>query len=389
MKQEVDIHEDFIINKLKSLLELKYLYKTTCFGRSLFIIVLKGNCSSLTQELSAMVAKIFQEETDSLFRIFSFDYAEQQLREGNLFFVHGCKWDNVIYKNSDSELDIFHEYTADKKTLGTIEVSFQKECTKITAFIDGATFFIEKENYTQAAFMLHQYIELWYRYAALCIMGKERKSHSIKELQTYLNVFTPELGYLFDTEQEEERILLKLLDDAYVTARYGNNYHITKEQINLILKKANEVEAIISDLFYSKLEVCKKPGGNGEEKIAVNNTKEQQVSLSNQKEILGLFEALNAKNFSSLTPYRFKKGHYTTGIVTKGYLDTSYVISNLIKVCALALEAGSCPTRSIPEPEFNIKEVLNYIIDIIPHKEMELLDTIRYYALESETKNNH
>jgi len=63
------------------------------------------------------------------------------------------------------------------------------------------------------------------------------------------------------------------------------------------------------------------------------------------------------------------------------------MISNLLKVCILALEVERFPTRSIPQPEHNIKEVLGYILDLIPHEEMELLDAVRDLALTPETNS--
>ncbi|REE28014.1 hypothetical protein DFQ09_101856, partial [Winogradskyella pacifica] len=172
-----------IISKLINCLEIKYIYKTEIVlekeSKTLLIVILQGNCSSLTKELSAMIAKIFQEETDFLYRIFSFEYAHHQLKEENLFFVHGCSWEKQIFYNPNSELDNFHEYYATGKTLNQIQSIFEKEHYKMAAFMDGAKFFVEKSNLHQAAFMLHQYIELWFRYTALILMGKERKSHSI------------------------------------------------------------------------------------------------------------------------------------------------------------------------------------------------------------------
>ena len=301
----------------------------------------------------------------------------QQLKEENLFFVHGCNWNKLIFKDSDAALDSFHEYHIPEKTLSNIQSVFEKERNKI------ATFFIEKNNLPQATFMLHQYIELWFRYVALFVMGKERKSHSIKELQTYIRAFAPAFGNLFNTEIEEEQHLLKLLDDAYKTTRYGNNYHINLDQIHKILEKANTIESIATLLFKNRLDACTKPELNPKEVNAPKN----QCPQSNGTELSNFIKSLSKKDFSALKPYPYKKGLYTIGIVTEGYLETSFMISNLLKVCIIAMEAECCSTRSIPEPEHNIKGVLGYILDMIPHNEMELLDVMRDLALETETNN--
>lgn len=78
-------------------------------------------------------------------------------------------------------------------------------------------------------------------------------------------------------------------------------------------------------------------------------------------------------------------GHKTIDITTEGYLDSSFMISNLIKVCITALEKENYSTRSVPQPHSNISGVLGYILDLIPHDEMEFLDKIRKLLSEQNT----
>tara|TARA_R110002153_G_scaffold139451_7_gene290049 strand:- start:32 stop:502 length:471 start_codon:yes stop_codon:yes gene_type:complete len=155
------------------------------------------------------------------------------------------------------------------------------------------------------------------------------------------------------------------------------------EQIHRIKEKANEVQSMTTLLFKNKLDACTKTVENPEE----SDIPKEQCSTRNDLEMSNFIKSLSVKDFSALKPYPFKKGLYSTGIVTEGYLDISFTISNLLKVCIMAMEAGNCSTRSIPEPAHNIREVLGYVLDLIPHNEMELLDTLRYLALETETNS--
>jgi HEPN domain-containing protein len=374
MKDKILNQQEQIIDRIKSLLEVKYVFKsieTTANNQVLFIVILNVNCSSLTKELSSMVAKIFQEETDFLYRIFSFEYAQQQLIEENLFFVNGCNWNNIVYYEPSSKLDVFFEYYPNEKLLSRIEENFHKEHSKIIAFLEGAQFYIEKDNLKQSAFMLQQCIELWFRFAALLAMGKERKSHSIKELQTYIKSYVPELGNLFDCEKEEEQGLLKLVDDAYVVTRYESSYEINSQKIEIIKEKANRIELVVTHLFNNLFDACKNNINNSD--YDTNQTSTESIDFTYYKFI----NSLSEKDFSSLKPYPHKKGLYTIGVMTLGYLETSFMISNLLKVCILAMEYEYAPTRSIPDPTHNVKEVLGYVLDMIPHEEMELLDVLR------------
>ena len=62
------------------------------------------------------------------------------------------------------------------------------------------------------------------------------------------------------------------------------------------------------------------------------------------------------------------------------------MISSLLKVCITALDAERTPNSVVPEPEQNIREVLGYILNMIPYEEMEFLDKIRNLLSDMETQ---
>ncbi|MFC5194763.1 HEPN domain-containing protein [Bizionia hallyeonensis] len=383
MSQILNSHQEQVINKLTTLLDIKYIYQSDTGlaggNQPLLIVVLSGYCSALTQKLSAMVAKICQEETAMLYRIFPLDYAEEQLIADNLFFVYHCSWDKLVYQSPQTEPDRFQEYQIPQSTSNNIQTSFNKESQKLAGFLKGATFFMDNHQGSHAAYMLHQYIELWFRFAALITMGKARKSHRIKELQSYIKDFAPELGNLFPTEIEAEHSLLNLLDAAYIATRYENHYHINTEQLQRILEKAKALEAMVTRIYTTLWEACTNPLTNPKERQKPN----ESCRPPNATEKANFIQSLSERDFPSLKPHRVRTGLYTMELLTEGYLDTAYMIANLVKVCLLAMESDYRGTRYIPDPEFNIKEVLGFILDMIPYTEMEMLDTIRDEALKT------
>jgi hypothetical protein len=56
--------------------------------------------------------------------------------------------------------------------------------------------------------------------------------------------------------RKEDRDLLKLLDDAYITAHYSKNYHITKFQLKILSEKAWHLNFVVALLYGEKLEAC-------------------------------------------------------------------------------------------------------------------------------------
>ena len=113
-----------------------------------------------------------------------------------------------------------------------------------------------------------------------------------------------------------------------------------------------------------------------------------QVEESELKEraFLDRVKELAKEHFYTLKPFPSKKELYTVNLITEGYLETSFMISSLLKVCITALDAERTPNRVVPEPYQNIKEVLGYVLNMIPYEEMEFLDKIRH-AIPNEEKH--
>jgi len=327
-----------------------------------------------------MIGKIFQEETDFLYRVFPYGYAEQQLKDGNLFFVHGCAWSNLIYSGPSEEMDVFHGYGTDEKTLDNIRFNFGKELEKINGFMEGAAFFLENGNLSQSVFLYHQVLELLFRTVELFLMGKERKCHSIKEHQVYIRAFAPELGNLFDVDIEEEQLSLKLLDEAYITTRYSNNYRINNAQLDNIRQKARRMYRIVAQLFENRLEACRRAydGQDATTTVRFIDSKEKPIGdIPDTIERLGRLAGMAKDHFKLLKPDEDREGIYKVELTTKGYLDTAFMISNFLKVCILAMYTDEHPGGLIPHPNHNVQEVLKYILELIPLEEMELLDELR------------
>lgn len=77
----------------------------------------------------------------------------------------------------------------------------------------------------------------------------------------------------------------------------------------------------------------------------------------------------------------------TVQLRLSGYADVMYLISDIVKVCILALDdGGSHDNVHIPEPGSNISGVLGIILNLIPYEEADLLDKIRESVL-SEPEN--
>lgn len=89
------------------------------------------------------------------------------------------------------------------------------------------------------------------------------------------------------------------------------------------------------------------------------------------------------KHFVLLQPENIKKKRDSLSLNLSGYTEVAYLMSDIIKVCILALDGMDSHGHSrIPEPETNISGVLSILLDLVPYEEFEFLDHIRQEVLE-------
>lgn len=348
-----------IIQKLIETLSVKAVFVIPFIGeeeKKLFLIIKQDTDSN-----PVSVAELFQGHPQFVYRIYEETYAIEQLKEGNVFFLRGLLQKHLKYgaiKTLNPDLDFGEAF---KKAADL----FNKEHNKALDFQDGATFYIEKENYPQAAFMLHQAIELAFRTVELITMGKEKICHGIAYHQKYIQSFVPELGGLFSTANEEEAQLLDLLDTAYRNVRYDRDYKISLESIKSLQDKVGKISKITEDEFTKRYTYCKK--------LLASTPKEKRLSV--EEITTSLKELLNRKYHkmgnNTKTPY------YRTDIVVEDPLEVFYTVTNLLKVCVLAAEGtDGYSSKVISQPYVNIRNVLEFAIQLLPYEEMECLEQL-------------
>ncbi|WP_138090238.1 hypothetical protein [Sphingobacterium daejeonense] len=90
-----------------------------------------------------------------------------------------------------------------------------REQQKIDEFKEGYYHFNEKGKYSLASFMLHQAIELTYRYLELLLIAKERVTHSIRCHHLYMKEISSIYANVFDEDDHDDIVLLQVLEDIY------------------------------------------------------------------------------------------------------------------------------------------------------------------------------
>ena len=107
--------------------------------------------------------------------------------------------------------------------------------------------------------------------------------------------------------------------------------------------------------------------------------------MKKEKLINKLLE-LKQHHMMHLTPDTSRKGKCYKGTYrVDSYLDLMFLIINLIKVCIVALEENEqlCDLE-VPNPKYNVMEVLRFVTQLIPSEELALVDKLSELLEELE-----
>lgn len=235
-----------IVDQIITLVDVERIYvhrhekEEIC--HTVLTILIANTCTKSPAELLPLVNILFTEQQALHFTLHPAHQIKDAIGKGNLYFYNICTEANLIYGKAGSDYEIIPTSLNWQEMLENARKQYDSEEEKIKAFVSGAGFYLEKENYAQSAFMLHQAIELNYRAIEHFITGRSKITHSIKAHQKYLKPYCTELSNIFLADRERDMDLLKLLDDAYLAVRYENSYQINKLDLSALRVKASEVK---------------------------------------------------------------------------------------------------------------------------------------------------
>lgn len=225
----------------------QFQYKETSFKE---LVILFPNSSKLhITEARPLLNMVMADIPEYRFRVFYLHEVKQALLQGSIVFYSICREENLIYQLEGSDHVLLLPNLTAKAVSNKVKRNFEKELKKIGGFREGAAFYMNRQDVVMSTFMLHQVIELSYRAAELLVIGRDKISHSICNHQKFIQQYVPELGLVFNSQDEEEMKLLALLDDAYRAVRYENIYTVNDEQVLFFMSKADLMAKLIAELY--------------------------------------------------------------------------------------------------------------------------------------------
>ena len=122
---------------------------------------------------------------------------------------------------------------------------FDDKFGRANDFLDGVKFYCDSNRYLMASFHLHQSAENFLRTIPMVFILYGHKSHDLSELINAAKKHTTEIFNTFPRDTEEEKRLFDLLQRAYIESRYNPDFEITKEDIDALIPKVEQLRSIV------------------------------------------------------------------------------------------------------------------------------------------------
>ncbi|WP_086995203.1 HEPN domain-containing protein [Rhizobium sullae] len=175
-----------------------------------------------------------------------------QLARGRPFFTDIAKDGIVLYEEPGHPLAQPKALTPEEAR-AEAQRYFDQWFPSADAFSASAGFLIERGNLKEAAFNLHQAVERLYHTVLLTLALHSPKSHRIKVLRSQAESADARLVAAWPRDTRFARRCFELLSRAYVEARYSSKYTISSEELQWLVARVKDLQALVEEICKDRL----------------------------------------------------------------------------------------------------------------------------------------
>jgi uncharacterized protein len=216
-----------------------------------FFIVISGKTGVRFTELEPILNIAYLKDQRVSCSLHSQGNVLEGLKSGHIFYSLNFISENLVYDNKVLEYPVTSTEALQTMKQQTAK-KFKGYYDKAIAFYECAVSLNENRSTSVTLFMLHQATELILRGILISLNGYDKKTHEIRALKKYIRRCAQPLNnYLPDTTETEKRVL-DILDKAYLSSRYEDNYVTGDEDNTYLFEKIKQL------LTFSKAYVEKR-----------------------------------------------------------------------------------------------------------------------------------
>jgi predicted nucleotidyltransferase/HEPN domain-containing protein len=211
-------------------------------------------------QLSRRLAKTIHRTPVSLIAD-DIQFVNRRLRKSQYFYIDILREGIQLYDSGKFQLAEPIEITP-KERKKLADEDFEYWFNSAKGFLKGFHYYLQEQELSIAAFQLHQVTERLYGTILLVFTRYKPSTHDIEKLGQRASSVEPRFITVFPRSTEEEKERFKLLRKAYVDARYKPSYTITKEQLDWLAERVQELQDLTEKLCKEKIASYEQESSN-------------------------------------------------------------------------------------------------------------------------------
>jgi predicted nucleotidyltransferase/HEPN domain-containing protein len=188
-------------------------------------------------------------------------FMNRRLRKSQYFYIDILREGVLLYDSGKFQLAEPIEISPkERKQLAEkdLEYWFKNGCD----FIKYHKLAHAEGDLNKSAFFLHQATECFYGTILLVFTRYKPSTHDLEKLSQRVSSIEPRFLSIFPRSTEKGKERFKLLRKAYVDARYKPSYTITKEQLDWLAGRVQELQALTEKLCREKIASYEQESSN-------------------------------------------------------------------------------------------------------------------------------
>jgi HEPN domain-containing protein/predicted nucleotidyltransferase len=220
------------------------------------LVVTEKKEIALDATLWAKVSEILQNLSLSASpKLIAHDIAElnKKLSEGQYFFSDIKKEGILLFDTKKYELAEERKLSPQEKQK-VAKNHFEHWFNKAEDFLDSFQLMMLKGRFTSSAFHLHQIAESCYKAILLVFTNYTPREHFLEILDKEAGKHHAKLKNIFPKLTKEDEDRFKLLEYAYIGGRYDPEYHISREDLEILAVNVKKLVNLTEEICKKKIE---------------------------------------------------------------------------------------------------------------------------------------
>lgn len=182
----------------------------------------------------------------------NYNYVNKMITDGHYFFVDIQKEGIYLYRKHRHNIGEIKTIPPEKRKQLDLQ-EFKKWFKKAKEFYRSYELNLKERQYKLAAFMLHQATECFYSAVTLVFVNYRFRLHDIETLGRKAVSYNAEFAKVFPCDTDEQKKMFDLLRKAYIDARYKDSYEITKEQLEYLGERVQNLQDLTERICKEKI----------------------------------------------------------------------------------------------------------------------------------------